>query len=136
MMKNVLVLLMCLCMAVAVIFFSGCAGTQKNQEIAVFAVETIGMSIGYEMRDTFVWSDEVQKYYDAIMNGELNLLAAQAAEAYLKKRTNPILANRIIRLAEMSGFDLENGQIVGVGTVDIAQLQAAFTGFKLGLELQ
>ncbi len=117
--------------------FAGCAGMQQKKEVSEFVIETMAMTLGYEMQDSFVWTDDVQQYYDAVMDGEINLLAVQTAESYLKESTHPIIANRMIRLSEMIGFDLAgNDSITGIDNVEIKYLQAALAGFRLGLELQ
>jgi hypothetical protein len=116
--------------------FLGCAGLRQNKEVAEFSIETLAMTLGYEVRDSFVWSDEVQKYYDAVMVGNITLSAVTTAEVYLKENTHPIIVNRMIRLGEMSGFDSVDGSIIGIDNVNIEYLQTAFTGFKIGIELQ
>jgi hypothetical protein len=70
------------------------------------------------------------------MEGKVTLSAAKEAENYLKKSTHPVIANRMLRLAELSGFDLADDVIIGIDNVKIEHLQAALIGFKLGLELQ
>ena len=50
--------------------------------------------------------------------------------------THPLIANRLIRLAGMVGFDLNDaGNVINVDKVDIKLLQTAALGFKTGLSL-
>ena len=122
--------------ALFVFLLAGCAGLQQNKEVSEFAIETMAMTLGYELRDSFVWSDEVQEYYDAVMAGNITLSAVNTAEVYLKENTHPIIVNRMIRLGEMSGFDFVDGSIIGIENVNIEYLQTALTGFRIGIELQ
>jgi len=123
---------MIMCMALVV----GCAGMESNPELTEFTIESTGMVIGYELQGDFEWTDSVQVYYDAIMAGQISLDGAKAAEAYLSKVTHPMIANRLVRLAGMVGFDLDAaGSIIGVGNVDTTYLKAAARGFKVGLDL-
>ena len=128
-MKKLLILLVCMS-------FIGCAGVQQNEELTEFAIQTMAMTIGFEMQDSFNWTPEVQVYYDQVMAGNLTLSAASTAEAYLKKTTHPLIANRMVRLAEMTGFDVVGDSVIGIENVDIKLLQTAFTGFRTGLELK
>ena len=129
-MKKLIILLVALSMF-------GCAGMQTNDEVTEFAVESLAMAIGYEMRGDFKWSSTTDAYYAWIMDGKVNLEGAKIAEGYLREVTHPVIANRMVRLAAMAGFDLDDmGGIVGVGNVDTQLLQAAATGFKVGLLLE
>lgn len=115
----------------------GCAGLEEKPEVTEFAIESIGMAIGYELQGDFEWTDDVQWYYDAIMDGKITVDGAKAAEDYLKTVTHPMIANRLVRLAGMVGFDLDAaGSVIGVENVDITYLKAAAVGFKMGLDLE
>jgi hypothetical protein len=101
-----------------------------------FTVETLAMAIGYELRNGFDWNASVDNYYNAIMEGKMSIDAAKAAEGYLRERTHPLIANRLVRLAGMVGFKMDDlGGIVGVEAVNIHLLQVAAQGFKQGLLL-
>ena len=128
-MKNLILILIC------AVLLGGAVGCKQN-DTAEFLVETMAMGIGYELRDSFEWTSDVDRYYVAIMDGKLTIDAAQAAESYLRTVTHPLIANRMTRLAGMLGFNLDDlGHIVGIGNVDIKMLQAAAFGFKMGLNL-
>lgn len=120
-------------LAIGFMFFTvGC----KQDQTTDFAVETLALAIGYELSSGFEWNEDVDRYYTAIMEGKLSLDAAQAAEGYLRTVTHPLIANRLVRLAGMIGFDMDDlGGIAGVDSVDIHLLQIAAQGFKLGLTL-
>lgn len=122
----------------ALVLLTGCATmTVDRQEFTIFTVETIAIGIGYDMRDSFEMTPEIETYFTAIEQGKINLQGAQMAEQYLSSVTHPILANRLVRMAAMVGFDLnEAGNVVGVDRVDMRYLQAAARGFKMGLTLQ
>ena len=109
----------------------------QDEELATFAVETAAMGIGYELKGDFEWNADVQRYYSAIMEGKIDLDAAQVAEGYLREKTHPLIANRMVTLAGMMGFGLNGlGQIVDVSAVKIPYLQAAAEGFRTGLTLK
>lgn len=115
----------------------GCSKNVKNGDLVLYTIETVGVEVGYELRDSFVWTDQVQIYYDAVMAGNLTPDMVQLAEAFLKEQTHPVIANRIIRLAILCGFTVEpDGVLTGVENVDLQHLQAAIRGFKQGLEIQ
>lgn len=128
---------LCILMALLPFVTIGCAGIQVNDDaITEFAIESLAMGIGYEMKGAFEWSDGAEDYYLAIMDGEYSLEAAQLAEAYLRQYTHPLIANRMVRLAGMIGFGLNDmDEIVNIDAVDLRLLQAAARGFKSGLEL-
>jgi len=118
------------------LLFAGCAGMENQNELTEFTIESTAMVIGYELQESFEWSNSVQTYYDAIMADNITLDGAKAAEAYLSKVTHPMIANRLIRLAGMVGFELNvDGSIIGVDKVDKTYLKAAARGFKMGLDL-
>jgi len=118
------------------LLFMGCAGMESNSELTEFTIESTAMVIGYELQGDFEWTSSVQAYYDAIMADNITIAGAQAAEAYLGSVIHPMIANRLVRLAGMVGFDLNDaGSIIGVGNVDKTYLKAAARGFKMGLEL-
>jgi len=118
------------------LLFAGCAGMENQNELTEFTIESTAMVIGYELQESFEWSNSVQIYYDAIMADNITLDGAKAAEAYLSKVTHPMIANRLIRLAGMVGFELNvDGSIIGVDKVDKTYLKAAARGFKMGLDL-
>lgn len=133
-MKRVAILL-------CILMFAGCgkidffkSDIEKNDG---FMTETLGMALGAEMKDSFEWTPEVEKRYQDIMDEKLSLGVAQAVEAYLSEHTHPLIANRVIRLAGIIGFDLDDaGSIIGIGDVDMRLLQAAASGFKQGLLLE
>jgi len=112
---------------------AGCK--DKERQVAELAIETIAMAVGYELRDSFVWTPEADSYYQAIMEGKMSLDGAQAAEGYLRTQTHPLIANRLVRLAEMVGFNLDAGSIVGVDKVDMGLLKVAAQGFRMGMLL-
>lgn len=115
----------------------GCAGQIPDDEMTTFAIESTAMILAYEIRDDFDWTDDTEQYYGYIMDGNLTLDGAKIAEEYLKTQTHPIIADRLVRLAVMAGFDLDQtGSIAGVENVDLGLLQAAARGFKSGLELE
>jgi hypothetical protein len=116
----------------------GCAGwTVDHEDLADFTVETLAIAIGYELRGSFEMTPEVERYFAAIEAGRIDLQGAQVAEAYLGTVTHPLIANRMVRLAGMVGFDLDQaGSVVGVNRVDMRYLQAAANGFRLGLTLE
>ena len=117
------------------IFMVALTGCQQDDATELF-IETLAMTAGYEMRNHFDWNEGVDNYYLGIMDGKITLDAAKAAEAYLKTRTHPLIANRIVRIAGMVGFTLNDvGEIIGVDKVDIGFLQTAARGFKDGLSL-
>lgn len=132
--KTFLIVLIFLVMAMTIL--SGCAGMDTKDEMTQFAIETLGMRIGYDMRNSFEWTEDVQAYYDAVMVGQIDLFAAQAAQEYLKGRTHPLIADRMLRLAELTGFQTGMAGIIGIGTVDIELLKAAVNGFRMGLFLE
>lgn len=115
-----------------------CAGMQVNQnETNEFIIESLAMVVGNELKNDFEWDAKVDKYYTAIMNGEMSIDGAKAVEVYFSKKYPPILVNRFIKIASLAGFDLNAaGSIIGVENVDIGLLQAAASGFKMGLELK
>ena len=119
------------------ILLIGCAGLQiQDNQTAEYAIETMAILAGYDIASRFEWTSDTQKYYSAIMEGNVSLDGAQAAEAYLRTVTHPVLANRIIRLAEMCGFTLGlNSQVIGIENVNIPLLQTVAVGFKQGLEM-
>ena len=118
---------------VAMVAMTGC----KQDQIATDAIETVAMFVGYEIRNDFVWSQNADGYYQAIMEGQVSLDGAQAAEAYLRSKTHPVIANRMVKIAQRVGFDLDAANnIVGVDKVDIPLLKAAAQGFKMGLLLE
>ena len=105
----------------------------KQDQTAEFAVESLAMAIGYELRSSFEWTPQADSYYNAIMSGDISLNGAQAAESYLRTVTHPLIANRLIRLAGMVGFNLDTaGSVVGIGSVDLGLLKAAAMGFRQG----
>jgi hypothetical protein len=120
------------------ILLTGCATmTVDEQEVTEFGIESMAMLIGYEMRESFEMTPDIEFYFDAIEKGQINLQGAQMAEQYLSTITHPVLANRFLKMASMVGFDLnEAGNVVGVEKVDIRYLQAAARGFRMGLTLQ
>ena len=108
----------------------------EQSETQDFAIETLSMAIGYELRSGFEWTADVDNYYNAIMEGKISLDAAKLAEGYLRERTHPLIANRLVKLAGMVGFSLDDaGGLIGVDKVDIHLLQVAAQGFKQGLLL-
>ena len=122
---------------VLLIVFVGCAGQIANDQMTEFAIETAAILVGQEVQGSFDWTDDTEQYYQYILAGKLTLEGAKIAEAYLARQMNPLVANRLIRLAAMAGFDLDAaGSIAGVANVDMTLLQAAARGFKLGLELE
>ena len=128
-MRNLIIILIC------AVFLGGAIGCKEN-DTAEFIVETIAMGVGYDLRNSFEWTPGVDKYYVAIMDGKITLDAAQAAESYLMTVTHPLIANRMVAIAGRVGFELDDlGQIVSVDKVNIAMLQAAAFGFKMGLNL-
>lgn len=107
-----------------------------NQQTTEFAVETLAMTVGYELRNDFEWTQSADSYFNAIMQGKVSLDAAQAAESYLRTITHPLIANRLVGLAGMVGFNLdEYGQVISVDKVNIRLLQTAAQGFRMGLLL-
>jgi hypothetical protein len=109
----------------------------EQQDRTSFAIETVGMTIGYELKDSFEWTPEVNRYYNAIMAGKLSIDSAKTAEAYLRTVTHPLIANRLVKLAGMAGFDFDGyGHVIGVDKVDMRLLKAAAQGFKSGFELK
>lgn len=116
----------------------GCSGVlNSGSPTTQFVVESIAIEIGYEMRNDFTWTEMVDKYYTAIMEGKVTINGAQAAEAYLKTVFHPVVANRLVKLAKLVGFDLSDiGSIAGIDNVDITLLQCAASGFKIGLNLE
>lgn len=116
---------------------AGCSGVLNSDDATTqFMIETIAIEIGYEMRNDFTWTETVDNYYTAIMEGKVTIDGAQAAEAYLKTVFHPVVANRLVKLAKLVGFDLSDvGSIAGIDNVDIALLQCAASGFKIGLNL-
>lgn len=123
--------------ALCVAMLAGCAGmTAEQNEFAELTLETMAMGIGYDMRKSFKMTPEVQLYFDYIEAGKIGIDGARMAEGYLRKITHPLIANRIVRLSEMVGFDLDAaGNLVGVDRVDMRYLQLAAAGFKMGLSL-
>ena len=125
------------CAAAVALTLCSCAGMTRQGDTAAFAVETLAMTVGYEMRNTFTWTPAADAYYTMIMSGVVSLDGAKAAEEYLRTVTHPLVANRMVRLAGMVGFDMSAASnIVGVGNVNIALLQTAATGFRSGLLLK
>jgi hypothetical protein len=116
---------------------TGCASMSVEQEdLAEFTVESLAIMVGYELRGSFEMTREVQWYFSAIDAGRLDLQGAQEAEAYLSTVTHPLIANRMLRLAAMVGFDLDQaGSVIGVDQVDMRYLQVAARGLRLGLDL-
>ena len=117
----------------------GCtANIHTKSEVTDFAVESLAMAVGYEVAQTkqFIWDETVQAYYDAIIEGEISLNGARRAEDYLRSVTHPLIANRLIKLAGMCGFDLDDYGVIGVESVDMDLLRVAAVGFKQGLELE
>jgi hypothetical protein len=103
---------------------------------AEFAIETLSMTIGYELRDSFEWTPEVDAYYQAIQEGKLSIDAAKTAEDYLRTVTHPLIANRLVKLAAMAGFDFDAyGHLIGIDKVDMGLLKIAALGFRTGLTL-
>ena len=50
--------------------------------------------------------------------------------------THPVIANRLVELARIMGFGLDDAGVIGsVDMVNIPMLQAAARGFKQGLML-
>jgi hypothetical protein len=115
--------------------FTGCATIGQSEQME-FTAGTVAMYAGYELRDQFEWTDEVECYYRAIMDGELTLDAAKLVEAYLYERYPDIVANRLIKLASMVGFDLnELNQITSIENVDMGLLKVAASEFRAGLNM-
>ena len=116
---------------------NGCATTGKTDpQVQTFAIESAAMVVGYEAQDQLQWTDEMEAYYQAIQSGIVTLDGAQAAEAYLRTMTHPVIANRLVELARIMGFGLDDaGTIESVAHVNIPMLQAAARGFKQGLML-
>lgn len=113
------------------------SGCKKSDDMTQFAVETLAMSVGYELKNDFEWTPQADAYYQAIMDGNVSLDAAKAAETYLRTVTHPLIANRLVRLAGMVGFQLDDlGSVVNVDNVDIGLLKAAAQGFRLGMMLE
>jgi hypothetical protein len=132
-MKTFFAILLVVVVLAGVSFTVSCdLGQSATQD---FAVETLAMAIGYELRTGFEWTSSVDSYYNAIMEGKMSLDAAQAAEGYLKKKTHPLIANRLVKLAGMVGFDFDAGKIIGVEKVNIHLLQVAAQGFRTGILL-
>ena len=122
--------------ALMILPFFGCAAMQTQDEMTDFMVETLAMTIGYEMRKSFEWTPTADQYFNWIMEGKINLDGAKIAEEYLRTVTHVLIANRLVRLASMVGFSLDDlGQVVGVDKVNIKYLQIAAQGFKMGLLL-
>lgn len=131
-MKRHTIIICALVAAVMLAVFTGC----KQDDVTEFAVETLAMGIGYEVKGNFVWSEAADGYYQAIMEGKMSLDAAKVAEGYLREITHPLIANRFVRLAGMVGFDLSSaGEVIGVENVDMGLLKVAAQGFKMGLLL-
>lgn len=125
-----------LILILSIALLTGCAGmTVEQEDLAEFAIETMAMGIAYELRGSFEMTPDVEWYFSAIEAGKLDLEGAQVAEQYLATVTHPLIANRMVRLAGMVGFDLDAGSIVGVDRVDMRYLQTAAKGFKMGLAL-
>lgn len=124
-------LILFLCVAVTL---CGCSRMLNDQQSAEFTVETAAMALGYELAGDFVWTELADEYYMAIMLGQYTIDGARIAEEYLRTVTHPIIANRLVKIASMIGFGLdENGNIIDISDVDIKLLQAAAYGFKTGL---
>jgi hypothetical protein len=129
----------CAIIALAVFMFFQFVIACKYDEnkMTKFTVQTIAMAAGYEAKQRgFEVSDEVQGYYEAIMMGKMDLIAAQKAEVYLRGHTHPVIANRLVEMAKMTGFSFDSyGSVIGVEGVDMPLLQAAADGFRIGLSL-
>jgi len=117
---------------------NGCATTGKTDpQVQAYAIESAALMAGYEAQDSLQWTDEMEAYYQAIQSGTVTLDGAQAAEAYLRTMTHPVIANRLVELARIMGFGLDaSGVIESVEMVNIPMLQAAARGFKQGLMLK
>ena len=116
---------------------TSCASSQSQEEVTNFTVESMALLIGYEMRDSFEWTEQTEQYYQAILAGNLSLDGAQVAAKYLRETIHPVLADRMIRLAIMSGFDIDSlGNVIGISNVKLPLLQSAAQGFKMGLHLE
>jgi hypothetical protein len=115
------------------IIINGC----DQQDHTEYAIETLSMGIGWQLHDSFEWTPEVDRYYNAILEGKLSLDAAQTAEDYLRTVTHPLIANRLVKLAGMAGFDFDDyGHVIGVDKVDMGLLKVAAIGFRTGLTLK
>ena len=80
-----------------------------------------------------MWTEDADAYYQGIMEGNVSVAGAQAAEAYLRTQTHPIIANRMVAIAKKVGFDLNDmGNVVGVEGVDIGLLKAGSPGLQDG----
>jgi hypothetical protein len=108
----------------------------KQDATVEFTIETMALTAGYDLRNDFAWTETADQYFTAIMQGKVSLDAAKAAEGYLRTITHPLIANRLVSLAGMVGFDLnEYNQVIGVEHVNIKLLQVAAQGFRMGLLL-
>jgi hypothetical protein len=120
------------------LMFIGCAGLEfKDDVLTEYAIESAALLIGYELRDSFIWTDDAELYYGYIMSGMISLDGAKIAEEYLRTVTHPDIANLLVNLAAMAGFDLDaTGNIIGIDNVNSRLLKAAAGGFRLGLTLE
>ena len=92
-----------------------CSRIANNEETIAFSIESTALLIGHELKDKFEWSDTAELFYLYIMDGKVTLESAKIAESYLREVTHPVIANRLVRLAGMVGFDLNDaGELIGV----------------------
>ncbi len=120
----------------AAVSLQGCRASDRK--VALFAVETAGMTAGNLIaKNNPEIIPAVKEYYQAYLDGRLTVKALNDGIERLSedREVDPLIIDRLLALAEMVGAEVVDYEILGISNLDPEFLNAAVTGFAKGVAL-
>jgi len=126
---------------IALFSFVGCMNGNNTKRTALtdFTIETIAMQIGYEVAKLPPNVDlALRNVYTLATEGKLTVEGINEISAALKQyvKTNPILINRFVKLIELAGGQVYNGNVVSIVNIDPEILKIIADAYVEGFNLR